>query len=308
MNGVLEELFQRFSFLASKIPPINIYNRMLLVLQSNSLTLGVMTMQYFRSFFSALGMFTAIPMPQIDWDMEHGSRMTACLGLVGAVLGGLLACLVWIFVRFSIPAPLFSVLTVAAACLLTGFLHLDGFMDVCDALLSHRDEEGRRRILKDPHCGSFAVISLLFVLAADLASVWLLRNASAGSAAWTALLIGIPTLSRCAAGLLLIGVKTMPGSSLGAYFKTGNSAAVKTVLLLTGILALAATIFFAGLVCGAAVATGLLLGTLLGLYAARRLGGINGDVSGFTIVFCETCMLLALALLAEAPGFGFCLL
>ena len=37
-----------------------------------------------------------------------------------------------------------------------------------------------------------------------------------------------------------------------------------------------------------------LLPALLGLYAARRLGGVNGDVSGFTVVLSETLSLLLL--------------
>ena len=57
-------------------------------------------MNYLRSFLSALGMFTAVPMPQLDWDMEHGSRMTACFGLTGAVLGALYLLLAWIFSFF----------------------------------------------------------------------------------------------------------------------------------------------------------------------------------------------------------------
>ena len=249
-------------------------------------------MKYLRAFFSALGMFTAIPMPQFDWDMEHGSRMTACLGLAGAVLGALYLGLAKFFIFLPISAPLFAVLFVTAAYLLTGFLHLDGFMDVCDALLSHRDEEGRRRILKDPHCGSFAVICLMLVLSANLASVYTLRMADAGI---TAAAVCIPVLSRAVAGLLLLCVKTMPDSSLGAYFKTGNGPAVKAVLAFTGLAALTAAWLYYDPSFAAVLAAGTVLGAALGLYAARRLGGINGDISGFTIVFCETLTLLALA-------------
>lgn len=251
-------------------------------------------MKYIVSFLSALGMFTAIPMPQYEWDMEHGSRMTACFGLVGAVLGTLSLFFAWIFSLLPIPVPVFSVLTIAAAYFLTGFLHLDGFMDVCDALLSHRDEEGRRQILKDSHCGSFSVVCLLFVLAGNFASIYALRTLPVSAAVWAAVFISIPVLSRCTAGLLLLGVKTMPGSTLGAFFKTGNGPAVKTVLIVTGISALAVVAGCAGIRYAITLAAGTLPGALLGLYAARRLGGVNGDVSGFTVVLCETLMLLAL--------------
>ncbi len=249
-------------------------------------------MRYLRSLISAVSMFTAIPMPQLDWDMEHGSRMTACLGLVGALLGALELLLVRLLDLLSLPVPVFAVLTVGLGCLLTGFLHLDGFMDVCDALLSHRDEAGRRRILKDPHCGSFAVISLCLLLAAALAAVYSLR--AAGSALSPAVIVAMPVLSRTAAGLLLLSAKTMPESSLGAYFKTGNGPGVKVLLILSGAAALAAVWIAAGPLCTGALLAAVILSAALGLYAAHRLGGVNGDVAGFAVVLCETLMLLAL--------------
>ena len=253
-------------------------------------------MKYVRSFLCAISMFTIIPMPQYDWDMAHGSRMTACLGFAGALLG-LLSLLISKFLTLlSVPALIFSVLFVAAAYLLTGFLHLDGFMDVCDALLSHRDEADRRRILKDPHCGSFAVICLVLALSANLASVYVLRTAES-LPAMAAVIVCIPILSRVLSGLLLLCIKTMPNSSLGAYFKTGCSFAVIAVLAATGLTALAAVCFFSGLLCAVTLTAGTVLGGAAGFYATRRLGGINGDVAGFTVVLCETAMLLGLTFL-----------
>lgn len=47
--------------------------------------------------------------------------------------------------------------------LVTGFMHLDGYMDVCDAVLSRRELATRQRILKDSHCGAFAVIGMVLL-------------------------------------------------------------------------------------------------------------------------------------------------
>lgn len=44
--------------------------------------------------------------------------------------------------------------------LVTGGIHLDGFADTYDALSSYGDAEKKLEILKDPHCGAFAVIRL----------------------------------------------------------------------------------------------------------------------------------------------------
>ena len=112
-------------------------------------------------FFMAWGMFLAIPCPKKVWRESARRRMLACLPLVGCIVGGvwaLCACLVqWL------PGPLAAALLAAAPWLATGFLHLDGFMDVCDAVMSRRDMETRQRILKDSHCGAFAVICMVLL-------------------------------------------------------------------------------------------------------------------------------------------------
>ena len=45
--------------------------------------------------------------------------------------------------------------------LITGGFHIDGFMDTQDAINSYKPREKKLEILKDPHIGAFAVISLL---------------------------------------------------------------------------------------------------------------------------------------------------
>ena len=45
--------------------------------------------------------------------------------------------------------------------LVTGGFHLDGYMDVKDALSSYADREKKLEILKDPNVGSFAIIGII---------------------------------------------------------------------------------------------------------------------------------------------------
>lgn len=86
-------------------------------------------------------------------------------------------------------APLRAVLLAAAPWLVTGFLHLDGYMDVCDALLSRRDLTTRQKILKDSHCGAFAVICMVLLAACQCAlfagAPWL-RLLPLGALPWRA--------------------------------------------------------------------------------------------------------------------------
>ena len=50
------------------------------------------------------------------------------------------------------------------ALLVTGGIHLDGFMDTTDARSSYGDREKKLAILKDSHVGAFAVIGCSFYL------------------------------------------------------------------------------------------------------------------------------------------------
>lgn len=43
--------------------------------------------------------------------------------------------------------------------LVTGGIHLDGFLDTQDAMSSYQERERRLEILKDPRAGAFAIIS-----------------------------------------------------------------------------------------------------------------------------------------------------
>ena len=109
-------------------------------------------------FFMAWGMFLAIPCPLKIWRESARSKMLCCLPLAGGVVGA-----VWVLAAYLarfLPVPVGGLLLAAAPWLATGFLHLDGFMDVTDAVKSCRDLARRREILKDSHVGSFAVIGL----------------------------------------------------------------------------------------------------------------------------------------------------
>ena len=104
----------------------------------------------------AFAMFSALPVPHVDWNERNMRYAMAAFPLVGAVIGAL-----WC-VCGLLPLP--DMLKAAGFCLIpvaaTGGIHLDGFADTSDALSSYGDREKKLAILKDPHCGAFAVIRL----------------------------------------------------------------------------------------------------------------------------------------------------
>ena len=108
---------------------------------------------WFYAFFMAWGMFLAIPCPFPRWRESARGKMLTCLPLTGVLLGGLWALLAWALARLHLSGPVAALILAVFPWLATGFLHLDGFMDVCDAVLSRRDLETRQKILKDSRRG-----------------------------------------------------------------------------------------------------------------------------------------------------------
>ncbi len=51
-----------------------------------------------------------------------------------------------------------QILPVVIPILVTGGIHMDGFLDVVDARSSNGDRKKKLEILKDPHTGAFAII------------------------------------------------------------------------------------------------------------------------------------------------------
>ena len=88
--------------------------------------------------------------------------------LVGAVIGALV-CLINIGPAAALDPVVRALASVLIPILVTGGFHLDGFMDTSDALNSYGEPGKKLEILKDPHIGAFAVISLVKLLIAAIA-------------------------------------------------------------------------------------------------------------------------------------------
>lgn len=108
----------------------------------------------------AFAMFSAVPVPQPVWNEKNMRYALCAFPLVGVVCG--LAWWGWaaLAARLSFPLLLRAAGLCLAPVLVTGGIHLDGYADTCDALASCAAPEKKQEILKDPHCGAFAVIRL----------------------------------------------------------------------------------------------------------------------------------------------------
>ena len=241
-------------------------------------------MKLVKVFFMAFGMFTSLPCPWRPWDEDARDMMLVTLPIVGAVLGLLWAALGALGNAVLVPT-LNAALVAALPWLLTGFIHLDGYMDTCDAILSWRPLEQRLRILKDSHTGAFAVVGLGLLMMFTYAST----VSFTGDVFRT--LLFIPVVSRCGSAFCVLSLKPIGHSE---YANTEGKSAQRMAVAAMWIVAIIACWLWLGRpVIALAVET--LAYALAMLWGYRTLKGVSGDVAGFALTVSECASLMALA-------------
>ena len=114
-----------------------------------------------ESLVIACSMYSKIPMPSIPWS-DRGMKHALCFfPVVGVVIGAVMAGFGWLAAILPGLRPgtaAYSCLGTVIPILITGGIHMDGFLDTVDARSSFQPRERKLEILKDPHTGAFAII------------------------------------------------------------------------------------------------------------------------------------------------------
>ena len=128
------------------------------------------------SFILAVQFLTRLPTPQVtDFDPAALSRASVFFPAVGFLVGFFLMLFLW--AGTMIDPWVGAVLALAVWVFITGALHLDGLSDLADALgAAHGDESRFHEVLKDPHIGTFGVVTLIVQLAAKLVFLMLIAE------------------------------------------------------------------------------------------------------------------------------------
>ncbi|MCL1993793.1 MAG: adenosylcobinamide-GDP ribazoletransferase [Spirochaetes bacterium] len=246
-----------------------------------------------KGFYMSLGLFCAIPLPARIWDDSCKHLVLPCLPLAGILIGAIW----WGAAELLVLSGVHLFLTAAAVAvspfLLTGFLHLDGYMDTSDAILSRRPLEEKLRILKDPHAGAFAVIALVILAIMQFAALYAIVDGEKN----LAMLAFIAVISRCCSSLALFCLKIMPQSGFAAMLRQNTKTMHKIFVIMLAVSAGTAAFLYAGL-----HALAVLLCVIAGFAGAlacsyREFKGVSGDLTGHSLVLGELCGLIALAVI-----------
>ena len=239
----------------------------------------------------AFGLYSALPVPAFAWNRRNMRYALAAFPLVGVALAFALRGWTALCAAFAVPPLLRGAGLCVLPALFTGGIHLDGYADTADALASHAPPEKKRAILRDPHCGAFAVIRLCVYFAAFFAlccalepTAGALRCLGAGFA-----------LSRALSGAALTALPIAEGSSLARSFADASDRRrVRAILGGAAGLCLACMALWGGwriFLCALGVSA--LLALRCSRTALRQFGGVSGDLAGWFLVKEEFWLLAA---------------
>lgn len=247
-----------------------------------------------RPLLLATQFLTRLPLPatllqETDYRPQQLGQSVLFYPLVGLLIGGILAALVYVLQRWLPPfsAQLLAALVLLCWVLLTGALHLDGLADSADAWVGgYGDRDKTLAIMKDPYCGPAGVVAVVLVLLVKFAGL-----AALMSRPWPALCLA-PLLAR---GSILLLFLTTP------YVRKQGIGAPHAAYLPRKAAWLVLFLMLAGVVYGLRMqALWLLLFVVPGFVLLRqlmmqRLGGTTGDTAGAMVELLEALVLLVFA-------------
>ncbi len=242
---------------------------------------------------TAFTMYSVLPMPQVQWKKSTMKYAMCFFPLVGGCIGAA----VWGWLQLCRHLTLGAMLTaggvVLLPLLLTGGIHLDGFIDSCDALGSHLEKQRKLEILKDPHVGAFGVIYCGALL---LASYALAGQFAADTRWWVVLCAGF-VLSRSMSAAAVVSFPMAKKEGLVYLFS--DSAEKNTVRATSFLYALLALLTMAAVnwrAAAIAAAGCVVLFWLFWRMCMREFDGLSGDLAGFLLCVTELWLLAVAAL------------
>ncbi|RJE48565.1 MULTISPECIES: adenosylcobinamide-GDP ribazoletransferase [unclassified Dehalobacter] len=243
----------------------------------------------YESFVAAFSMFSKIPMPQIDWNEKNMRYSFIFFPVVGAVIAFVLYFLFLLLEYFRFSPVFFAAAAVFINVMITGGVHLDGYCDTTDALNSHKDQEEKLRILKDPNVGAFALIYTSVILLLQFAA-WYETYLKPD---FFFLVLVSFVLSRSMAALAVVCFPCVRKTGLASIFAGyASKKTVRIISCLIVLLCVAAMLYVSMIVGITAVLFIMLSFYLFNRMVQKHFGGITGDLAGFYIVVSETGILL----------------
>lgn len=237
-----------------------------------------------RRFLTAWNFLTIIPLfPPRDLKPEDIARGMAFFPAVGLVLGLLMAGCWWILTS-HLPVGVMAVMVMALPIILTGAIHVDGFVDTLDGLAVMGDRERRLAVMKESCIGAVGAMGLVLLFLLKLEAVKVLPVQTILTA-----LVLMPVVGRWAMVTTAFRARYPRPEGTG---KASVEALGPVEILVASLLMLVPAVWLLGV--GALLPLVFVLGgvAVIRVTAHKCFGGVTGDVIGAANEVSEVIFLL----------------
>ncbi len=210
--------------------------------------------------------------------------------MVGLIIGLVLVGLDWLF-GLILPSAVANALLIVSLVVITGVLHLDGFVDTCDGIAGHKTAEDRWRVMHDSRVGGFGIVGIVLLLLVKYVSL----NSIPLPLMMTTLVL-MPVISRWATVYAIFAYPSAKPSGLGKAFKQGTNWLRFTMATL---IALVVVVGLAQLVGLAIMFLIWVMAVVMAAYLKGKFSGLTGDTYGAINEVAEVGVLILVTLLAR---------
>jgi len=252
---------------------------------------------------TALKFLTIIRLPgRREISPAELGRSVGYFPVVGFIIGLILAGLSWLL-GLILPPTVVNVLLIVFLVVISGGLHLDGFIDTCDGIAGHKTAEERWQVMHDSRAGGFGIAGACCLLLVKYVSL-----NSVPEPLLMATLVLMPMVSRWAMVYALFAYPYARPSGLGKVFKQGATwqrLVMATLIALGGAIGLArlaniSYFYLAGLAIMFAI---WIIIVAMATYLKSKFAGLTGDTYGAINEVAEVLVLILICLLAYNQWF-----
>lgn len=224
------------------------------------------------------------------------SKYAICLfPVVGLVAGALFYGWNYVCTACGFGQICFAMVGAVIPVIITGGIHIEGFMNTADALRSQEKKERKPETLKNPHVGAFAVaVAICFFLlyVAGLTLIWKENQL---------LLLGLGCIiSGTLSGMSLVWFPTpKKEGTLYSISSMAGKRTVRVVLVMFLVLEFAGAVIIQPLIGAVMALAAMWVWTYCYYMSKGRFGGITEDVAGYFTCLCELSSVLVIGFMGR---------
>lgn len=244
-----------------------------------------------QAFCKAIGLFSIFPIPSKQWKKDDGATLFLFLPLIGMAMVGFFSLWSNFCQRVGIGGGMFAAGCTVLPIVVSGGIHMDGFLDVLDARYSRLPRQEKLRILADPHIGAFAAMG---------GGVYLILTYGAWSQIYeqpqSFQFLGV-VFSRTLGALGAICLPKAKSSGMLVEETAGKKPVMVLCLLWMALGLLCLFLLWKGGWAGLLTCASVFLFAVWFCFMTKKeFGGTTGDLAGYGITMCELIFLLSFAL------------